>query len=62
MVRKTAAKARDERLEARISRDLKALFQRAAELKGRTLTDFVIEGRGADKSAASAILLAASPK
>lgn len=33
---------RDERLEARISRDQKALFQRAAELQGRTLTDFVI--------------------
>ena len=36
------AKARDERLEARISRDQKALFQHAAELQGRTLTDFVI--------------------
>jgi uncharacterized protein (DUF1778 family) len=35
-------KARNERLEARISRDQKALFQRAAELQGRTLTDFVI--------------------
>jgi len=33
---------RDERLEARISRDQKALFQRAAELQGRTLTDFVV--------------------
>jgi len=40
--RKSTAKARDERLEARISRDQKALFQRAAELQGRTLTDFVI--------------------
>jgi len=39
---KTTAKARDERLEARISRDQKALFQRAAQLQGRTLTDFVI--------------------
>jgi uncharacterized protein (DUF1778 family) len=29
-------------LEARISRDQKALFQRAAELQGRTLTDFVV--------------------
>ena len=35
-------KLRDERLEARISRDQKALFQRAADLQGRTLTDFVI--------------------
>lgn len=33
---------RSERLEARISREQKALFQRAAELQGRTLTDFVI--------------------
>jgi hypothetical protein len=42
--RKATAKTRDERLEARISRDQKALFQRAAELQGRTLTDFVIAG------------------
>ena len=33
---------RKERLEARISADQKALFQRAAELQGRTLTDFVV--------------------
>lgn len=39
---KSTAKTRDERLEARVSRDQKALFQRAAELQGRTLTDFVI--------------------
>jgi uncharacterized protein (DUF1778 family) len=31
------------RLEARISRDLHALLKRAAELKGRTMTDFVID-------------------
>jgi uncharacterized protein (DUF1778 family) len=31
-----------ERLEARISKEQKELFQRAAELQGRTLTDFVI--------------------
>ena len=30
------------RLEARISPDLHALLKRAAELEGRTLTDFVI--------------------
>jgi uncharacterized protein (DUF1778 family) len=36
------ARARDERLEARISRDQKSLFQRAAKLQGRSLTDFVI--------------------
>jgi uncharacterized protein (DUF1778 family) len=41
-LRKHPAKARDERLEARISRDQKALFQRAAALQGRTLTDFVV--------------------
>ena len=33
---------RKDRLEARISAEQKALFQRAAELQGRTLTDFVI--------------------
>ncbi|MCC7047577.1 MAG: DUF1778 domain-containing protein [Alphaproteobacteria bacterium] len=37
-----APRARDERLEARISREQKSLFQRAAELQGRTLTDFVV--------------------
>ena len=31
-----------ERLEARIDAETKALFQRAAELQGRSLTDFVI--------------------
>ncbi|HZF12054.1 MAG TPA: DUF1778 domain-containing protein [Thermoanaerobaculia bacterium] len=36
------AKPRSERLEARVSSEQKALFQRAAELQGRTLTDFVI--------------------
>jgi uncharacterized protein (DUF1778 family) len=39
---RTAPKARNERLEARISHNQKALFQRAAELQGRTLTDFVV--------------------
>lgn len=33
---------RNKRLEARISVEQKALFQRAADLQGRTLTDFVI--------------------
>jgi uncharacterized protein (DUF1778 family) len=33
---------RKERFEARISRTQKELFKRAAELQGRTLTDFVI--------------------
>ncbi|KQZ99955.1 hypothetical protein ASD64_14100 [Mesorhizobium sp. Root157] len=39
---KRSAPSRSERLEARVSPDQKDLFQRAAELQGRTLTDFVI--------------------
>lgn len=39
---KTAPPARVERLEARISPVQKTLFQRAARLQGRTLTDFVV--------------------
>lgn len=35
-------RTRNERLEARISREQKELFQRAAEAQGRSLTDFVI--------------------
>lgn len=31
------------RLEARISTDLHAMLKRAAELQGRTMTDFVID-------------------
>jgi uncharacterized protein (DUF1778 family) len=34
--------ARSARLEARITADQKALFQRAAALVGRSLTDFVV--------------------
>lgn len=30
------------RLEARVSSEVKALLQRAADLEGRTLTDFVV--------------------
>lgn len=37
-----ATSGRSERLEARISADQKQLFQRAADIQGRTLTDFVI--------------------
>ncbi|MCR6631505.1 MAG: DUF1778 domain-containing protein [Magnetospirillum sp.] len=36
------SRPRSERLEARISAEQKALFQRAAELQGRTLTDFIV--------------------
>jgi uncharacterized protein (DUF1778 family) len=35
-------RTRSERLEARISSNQKDLFQRAAELQGRTLTDFIL--------------------
>jgi uncharacterized protein (DUF1778 family) len=34
--------ARTERLEARVSREQKEFFQKAAELQGRTLTDFIV--------------------
>ena len=35
-------RAKGERLEARITREQKELLQRAADLEGRTLTDFVV--------------------
>ncbi len=40
--RKQTSRNRAERLEARITRDQKSLFQHAADLQGRTLTDFVV--------------------
>jgi uncharacterized protein (DUF1778 family) len=39
---KKSSPERTERLEARISAAQKALFLRAAELHGRTMTDFVV--------------------
>jgi uncharacterized protein (DUF1778 family) len=33
---------KEERLEARLTREQKELLQRAADLEGRTLTDFVV--------------------
>lgn len=33
---------RDERLEARLTMEQKSLFQRAADLQGRSLSDFVV--------------------
>ena len=39
----TPAKLRSERLEARISGEKKAVLQHAAELSGRTLSEFVVE-------------------
>lgn len=38
----TTATVKRERLEARISPEQKALIQRAADLEGRSLTDFVV--------------------
>ena len=35
-------KSNTERLEARISRDVKSILTRAASLQGRSLTDFVV--------------------
>ncbi len=40
--KKSIERARGERLEARITGDQKALIQRAAELEGRSVTDYVI--------------------
>jgi uncharacterized protein (DUF1778 family) len=39
---RTRAAEKSERLEARISADQKRLFQRAAEIEGRTLSDFIV--------------------
>ena len=39
---KTTDRTRGERLEARITAEQKALIQRAAELEGRSVTDYVI--------------------
>lgn len=38
----TSNRAQSARLEARISPDLHAVVKRAAEIQGRTMTDFVI--------------------
>lgn len=35
-------RAKGERLETRITKEQKELFQRAADIQGRSLTDFVI--------------------
>jgi len=37
-----AERSKVERLEARISKEQKELFQRAADIQGRSLTDFVV--------------------
>jgi uncharacterized protein (DUF1778 family) len=41
-MRTTASEPRRKRLEARVSPETKALFQEAATLEGRSLTDFVV--------------------
>ncbi len=38
-----APKSQSARLEARISRDLHGAVKRAAELQGRTVTDFLVD-------------------
>jgi uncharacterized protein (DUF1778 family) len=40
--RKKRTTARSERLEARVSRETKALCQKAAQIQGSTLTEFVV--------------------
>jgi uncharacterized protein (DUF1778 family) len=40
--RKDRKPAKQQRLEARVTDEQRALFQRAADLQGRSLTDFVI--------------------
>jgi len=42
MATATPARAKRERLEARITAEQKALIQHAADLSGRSLTDFVV--------------------
>ena len=41
--KRSQPRPRYARLEARISPDQKVLFQKAAALQGRTLTDFIVE-------------------
>src|SRR5690349_11358761 len=40
---RTRTNAKQRRLQARLSAEQKALLQRATDLEGRTLSDFVIE-------------------
>jgi uncharacterized protein (DUF1778 family) len=41
-IRTGRGEQKDERLEARVSAELKTMFQRAADLEGQTLSDFMI--------------------
>lgn len=42
VVERTTPARRGARLEARVSHTTKALFQKAAEIEGRSVTDFVV--------------------
>ena len=42
IAREAETTTKRERLEARVSPDIKALLQRAADLEGRSLSDFII--------------------
>ena len=46
MASSAAPQPKNERLEARVSADLKAVLSRAAALEGRSLTDFVVTAAG----------------
>ena len=50
---KRSSTAKRERLEARVSTEQKELLQHAADLQGRTLSDFVVES--AQRAAEEAI-------
>jgi len=39
---RTRVRTRTERLEARVSRETKALCQKAADIQGSTLTEFIV--------------------
>ena len=54
-----APKSQSARLEARISRDLHGAVKRAAEIQGRTVTDFVVDAlqSAASKAIAQADLV-----
>jgi uncharacterized protein (DUF1778 family) len=41
-IRRAVKRSRTERLEARVNVEQKQLFERAAALQGRTVTDFVL--------------------
>lgn len=52
-IERTTSRRKVERLETRVTREQKRLLQRAAELSGRSLSDFVISS--AQEAAARAV-------